>query len=186
MMKNIDYLNKISEISDKIIKMAELGKDTTALEQMLQQMMAAAMQQPEPEPEKEPEKEKQYYQVEEKDGLKFITVPKTLASTFERGDISLVTTKEMFYEDILYYEACMVPGETTRNKVKYLLEQKAKELGGTALCKMFNQSYVAKKKEIKKKASGVISGKESSRGRGETKSWEQNQVHGHARVVHRQ
>ena len=151
MMKNIDYLNKISEISDKIIKMAELGKDTTALEQMLQQMMAAAMQQPEPEPEKEPEKEKQYYQVEEKDGLKFITVPKTLASTFERGDISLVTTKEMFYEDILYYEACMVPGETTRNKVKYLLEQKAKELGGTALCKMFNQSYVAKKKEIKKK-----------------------------------
>lgn len=153
-MKNIDYLNKISEISDKIIKMAELGKDTTALEQMLQQMMAAAMQQPEPEkePEKEQEKEpeKEYYQVEEKDGLKFITVPKTLASTFERGDISLVTTKEMFYEDILYYEACMVPGETTRNRVKYLLEQKAKELGGTALCKMFNQSYVAKKKEIKK------------------------------------
>lgn len=147
MMKNIDYLNKISEISDKIIKMGELGKNTTALEQMLQQMMAAAMQQP--EPEKEPEK--QYYQVEEKDGLKFITVPKTLASTFERGDISLVTTKEMFYEDILYYEACMVPSVTDRNKVKYLLEQKAKELGGTALAKMFNQSYVAKKKEIKEK-----------------------------------
>lgn len=147
MMKSIDYLNKISEISDKIIKMAELGKDTTALEQMLQQMMAAAMQQP--EPEKEPEKK--YYQVEEKDGLKFITVPKTLSNTFEKGDISLVTTKDMFYEDILYYEACMVPGETTRNKVKYLLEQKAKELGGTALCKMFNQSYVAKKKELKKK-----------------------------------
>ena len=131
MTKNIDYLNKISEISDKIIKMAELGKDTTALEQMLQQMMAAAMQQPEKEPEekepeKEPEKEKQYYQVEEKDGLKFITVPKTLANTFEKGDISLVTTKELFYEDVLYYEACMVPGETTRNRVKYLLEQKAK------------------------------------------------------------
>lgn len=153
-MKNID-LNKVNELADKIIKMKELGLDTTALEQMLQQMMAAAMQQPEPErePEKEQEKEpeKEYYQVEEKDGLKFITVPKTLASTFERGDISLVTTKEMFYEDILYYEACMVPGETTRNRVKYLLEQKAKELGGTALAKMFNQSYVAKKKEIKKK-----------------------------------
>ena len=29
-MMNIDYLNKISEISDKIIKMAELGKDMTA------------------------------------------------------------------------------------------------------------------------------------------------------------
>ena len=153
-MKNID-LNKVNELADKIIKMKEIGLNTTALEQMLQQMMAAAMQQPEPErePEKEQEqkKEKQYYKVEEKDGLKFITVPKTLASTFERGDISLVTTKEMFYEDILYYEACMVPGETTRNKVKYLLEQKAKELGGTALVKMFNQSYVAKKKEIKKK-----------------------------------
>lgn len=53
MMKSIDYLNKISEISDKIIKMAELGKDTTALEQMLQQMMTAAMQQPEPEKELE-------------------------------------------------------------------------------------------------------------------------------------
>lgn len=154
-MMNIDYLNKINEISDKIIKMAELGRDTTALEQMLQQMMAAAMLQPEPEPEKElekePEKEKQYYQVEEKDGLKFITVPKTLSNTFEKGDISLVTTKEMFYGDILYYEACMVPGETTRNQVKYLLEQKAKELGGTALAKMFNQSYVAKKREIKQK-----------------------------------
>ena len=146
-MKNID-MNKVNELADKIIKMKEMGLNTTALEQMLQQMMAAAMQQP--EPEKEPEKEKQYYQVEEKDGLKFITVPKTLASTFERGDISLVTTKELFYEDVLYYEACMVPGETTRNRVKYLLEQKAKELGGTALCKMFNQSYVAKKKEIKK------------------------------------
>lgn len=157
MMKNIDYLNKISEISDKIIKMAELGKDTTALEQMLQQMMAAAMQQPEPEKEpekeqeKEQEKEKQYYKVEKKDGLEFITVPKTLRNTFEKGDISLVTTEEMFYEDILYYEACMVPGATTRNKVKLLLEKKAKELGGTALVKMFNQSYVAKKKEIKEK-----------------------------------
>ena len=152
MMKNID-MNQVNELADKIIKMKEIGLNTTALEQMLQQMMAAAMQQPEPEKgpeEKEPEKEKQYYQVEEKDGLKFITVPKTLASTFERGDISLVTTKELFYEDVLYYEACMVPGETTRNRVKYLLEQKAKELGGTALCKMFNQSYVAKKKEIKK------------------------------------
>lgn len=148
-MMNIDYLNKINEISDKIIKMAELGKNTTALEQMLQQMMAAAMQQP--EPGKEPEKEQKYYQVEEKDGMKFITVPKTLSNTFEKGDISLVTTKEMFYGDILYYEACMVPGETTRNQVKYLLEQKAKELGGTALAKMFNQSYVAKKREIKQK-----------------------------------
>ena len=144
-MMNIDYLNKISEISDKIIKMGELGKNTTALEQMLQQMMAAAMQQP------EPEKEQKYYQVEEKDGLKFITVPKTLANTFEKGDISLVTKAEQFYEDGLYYEACMVPGATTRNRVKYLLEQKAKELGGTALCKLFNQNYVAKKKEIKQK-----------------------------------
>lgn len=155
-MKDID-LNKVNELADKIIKMKELGLNTTALEQMLQQMMAAATQQPEPEkepekgPEKEPEKEKQYYQVEEKDGLKFITVPKTLRNTFEKGDISLVTTEEMFYEDILYYEACMVPGATTRNKVKLLLEKKAKELGGTALCKMFNQSYVAKKKEIKEK-----------------------------------
>lgn len=147
-MKDIDYLNKISEISDKIIKMAELGKDTTALEQMLQQMMAAAMQQP--EPEKEPEK----IRIVEKDGLKIAIVPKnpkSLADTFGNGDISLVTKKEQFYEDGLYYEACMVQGETTRNRVKYLLEQKAKELGGTALCKMFNQSYVAKKKEIKKK-----------------------------------
>jgi len=152
-MMNIDYLNKISEISDKIIKMAELGKDTTALEQMLQQMMAAAMQQPEPEkePEKEQEKEKQYYEVEKKDGLEFITVPKTLRNTFENGDISLVTKEEQFYDDLLYYEACMVPGATTRNKVKLLLEKKAKELGGTALAKMFNQSYVAKKKEIKEK-----------------------------------
>lgn len=147
-MKDIDYLNKISEISDKIIKMAELGKDTTALEQMLQQMMAAAMQQP--EPENEPEK----IRIVEKDGLKIAIVPKnpkSLADTFGNGDISLVTKKEQFYEDELYYEACMVQGETTRNRVKYLLEQKAKELGGTALCKMFNQSYVAKKKEIKKK-----------------------------------
>ena len=155
-MMNID-LNKVNELADKIIKMKELGLNTTALEQMLQQMMAAAMQQPETEKEpeketeKEPEKEQKYYQVEEKDGLKFITVPKTLANTFEKGDISLVTTKELFYEDVLYYEACMVPGATTRNRVKYLLEQKAKELGGTALCKLFNQNYVAKKKEIKEK-----------------------------------
>lgn len=155
-MMNID-LNKVNELADKIIKMKEIGLNTTALEQMLQQMMAAAMQQPEPkkepekEPEKKPEKEQKYYQVEEKDGLKFITVPKTLSNTFEKGDISLVTTKEMFYEDGLYYEACMVPGATTRNRVKYLLEQKAKELGGTALVKMFNQSYVAKKKEIKER-----------------------------------
>ena len=56
-MMNIDYLNKISEISDKIIKMKELGLNTAALEQMLQQMMAAAMQKPEPEKEPEPTKE---------------------------------------------------------------------------------------------------------------------------------
>lgn len=156
-MKDID-MNKVNELADKIIRMKELGLNTTALEQMLQQMMAAAMQQPEPEkepeekePEKEPEKEKQYYQVEEKDGMQFITVPKTLANTFENGDISLVTKEEQFYDDLLYYEACMVPGATTRNKVKLLLEKKAKELGGTALVKMFNQSYVAKKKEIKEK-----------------------------------
>lgn len=152
-MKNIDYLNKISEISDKIIKMAELGKDTTALEQMLQQMMAAAMQQPEPE-EKEPEKgPKPLPPVENIDGLQVITLsksPKTMRDCFERGDISLVTTKEQFYEDELYEAACRVVRETDRNKIKYLLEQKAKELGGTALCKMFNQSYVAKKREIKK------------------------------------
>ena len=120
-MMNID-LNKVNELADKIIKMKEIGLNTTALEQMLQQMMAAAMQQP--EPEKEPEKEPKYYQVEEKDGVKFITVPKTLRNTFENGDISLVTTEEMFYEDILYYEACMVPGATTRNKVKLLLEKR--------------------------------------------------------------
>lgn len=157
MMKNID-LNKVNELADKIIKMKELGLGTTALEQMLQQMMAAAMQQPEPEkgpeekePENEPEKERQYYKVEKKDGLEFITVPKTLRNTFEKGDISLVTKEEQFYDDLLYYEACMVPGATTRNKVKLLLEKKAKELGGTALVKMFNQSYVAKKKEIKEK-----------------------------------
>lgn len=152
MMKNIDYLNKISEISDKIIKMAELGRDTTALEQMLQQMMAEAMQQP--EPEKEPEKvPKALPPVENIDGLQVITLsklPKTMRDCFERGDISLVTTKEQFYEDELYEAACRVTRETDRNKIKYMLEQKAKELGGTALCKMFNQSYVAKKREIKK------------------------------------
>ena len=154
-MMNIDYLNKISEISDKIIKMAELGRDTTALEQMLQQMMAAAMQQPEPEKEpeeKEPEKEPEKIRIVEKDGVQFAIVPKnpkSLARAFENGDISLVTKEEQFYEDGLYYDACMVPGATTRNKVKLLLEKKAKELGGTALVKMFNQSYVAKKKEIK-------------------------------------
>ena len=151
-MKNIDYLNKISEISDKIIKMAELGKDTTALEQMLQQMMTAAIQQP--EPEKEPEKEPRALPpVENIDGLQVITLsklPKTMRDCFERGDISLVTTKEQFYEDELYEAACRVVRETDRNKIKYMLEQKAKELGGTALCKMFNQSYVAKKREIKK------------------------------------
>lgn len=150
-MKNIDYLNKISEISDKIIKMAELGKDTTALEQMLQQMMAAAMQQP--EPEKEPEKEP--YTVENIDGLQVITLPKktpptTMAGCFEIGDISPVTTEEDFYKDELYEAACRVTRETDRHTVRYRLEQKAKQLGGTALCKMFNQNYVAKKKELKK------------------------------------
>ena len=68
MMKSIDYLNKISEISDKIIKMAELGKDTAALEQMLQQIMTAAMQQPEPEKEPEKEQEKEPEKEPEKTG----------------------------------------------------------------------------------------------------------------------
>ena len=148
-MTNID-LNKVNELADKIIKMKEIGLDTTALEQMLQQMMAAAMQQP--EPEKKPEKEPEGIRIVERDGVQFAIVPKnpkSLASAFENGDISLVTKEEQFYEDGLYYDACMVPGATTRNKVKLLLEKKAKELGGTALVKMFNQSYVAKKKEIK-------------------------------------
>ena len=148
MMKNID-MNQVNELADKIIKMKELGLNTTALEQMLQQMMAAAMQQP--EPEKEP---KALPPVENIDGLQVITLskmPKTMRGCFERGDISLVTTKEQFYEDELYEAACRVTRETDRNKIKYMLEQKAKELGGTALCKMFNQSYVAKKREIKKK-----------------------------------
>ena len=147
-MKNID-MNQVNELADKIIKMKELGLNTTALEQMLQQMMAAAMQQP--EPEKEP---KALPPVENIDGLQVITLskmPKTMRGCFERGDISLVTTKEQFYEDELYEAACRVTRETDRNKIKYMLEQKAKELGGTALCKMFNQSYVAKKREIKKK-----------------------------------
>lgn len=148
MMKNID-MNQVNELADKIIKMKELGLNTTALEQMLQQMMAAATQQP--EPEKEP---KALPPVENIDGLQVITLskmPKTMRGCFERGDISLVTTKEQFYEDELYEAACRVTRETDRNKIKYMLEQKAKELGGTALCKMFNQSYVAKKREIKKK-----------------------------------
>ena len=148
MMKNID-MNQVNELADKIIKMKELGLNTTALEQMLQQMMAAATQQP--EPEKEP---KALPPVENIDGLQVITLskmPKTMRGCFERGDISLVTTKEQFYDDELYEAACRVTRETDRNKIKYMLEQKAKELGGTALCKMFNQSYVAKKREIKKK-----------------------------------
>lgn len=151
MMKNID-INKVNELADKIIKMKELGLNTTALEQMLQQMMAAAMQQP--EPEKEPEKEP--YTVENIDGLQVITLPKkprptTMAGCFEIGDISPVTTEEDFYKDELYEAACRVTRETDRHTVRYRLEQKAKQLGGTALCKMFNQSYVAKQKEIKKK-----------------------------------
>lgn len=150
-MKNID-MNQVNELADKIIRMKELGLNTTALEQMLQQMMAAAMQQPGPgkEPEKEP---RALPPVENIDGLQVITLskmPKTMRDCFERGDISLVTTKEQFYEDELYEAACRVVRETDRNKIKYMLEQKAKELGGTALCKMFNQSYVAKKREIKK------------------------------------
>lgn len=148
MMKNID-MNQVNELADKIIKMKELGLNTTSLEQMLQQMMAAAMQQP--EPEKEPET---LPPVENIDGLQVITLskmPKTMRGCFERGDISPVTTKEAFYEDELYEAACRVTRETDRNKIKYMLEQKAKELGGTSLVKMFNQSYVAKKREIKKK-----------------------------------
>lgn len=147
-MKNID-MNQVNELADKIIKMKELGLNTTALEQMLQQMMAAATQQP--EPEKEP---KALPPVENIDGLQVITLskmPKTMRGCFERGDISPVTTKEAFYEDELYEAACRVTRETDRNKIKYMLEQKAKELGGTSLVKMFNQSYVAKKKEIKEK-----------------------------------
>ena len=99
MMKNID-MNQVNELADKIIKMKELGLNTTALEQMLQQMMAAAMQQP--EPEKEP---KALPPVENIDGLQVITLskmPKTMRGCFERGDISPVTTKEAFYEDELY------------------------------------------------------------------------------------
>lgn len=152
-MKDID-LNKVNELADKIIKMKELGLNTTALEQMLQQMMAAAMQQPEPEKEPEEKEPKALPPVENIDGLQVITLskmPKTMRGCFERGDISPVTTKEAFYEDELYEAACRVTRETDRNKIKYMLEQKAKELGGTALCKMFNQSYVAKKREIKKK-----------------------------------
>lgn len=147
-MKNID-MNQVNELADKIIKMKELGLNTTAMEQMLQQMMAAAMQQP--EPEKEP---KALPPVENIDGLQVITLskmPKTMRGCFERGDISPITTKEAFYEDELYEAACRVTRETDRNKIKYMLEQKAKELGGTSLVKMFNQSYVAKKKEIKEK-----------------------------------
>lgn len=151
-MKDID-MNKVNELADKIIRMKELGLNTTALEQMLQQMMAAVMQQP--EPEKEPEKgPKPLPPVENIDGLQVITlskIPETMRDCFERGDISPVTTKEAFYKDELYEAACRVTRETDRNKIKYMLEQKAKELGGTALVRMFNQSYVAKKREIKKK-----------------------------------
>lgn len=177
MMKNIDYLNKISEISDKIIKMAELGKDTTALEQMLQQMMAAAMQQPEPEKEPEP-----LPPVENIDGLPVITLPKTLSyddgeaeyvktvnatgddaaagtrtasgvyyRCFAAGRIDCIKSADAFQDDTLYRALFkLMTDEVKQRLIQNQLEQKAKALGGTALVTMFKQTCTAAKRKYKK------------------------------------
>ena len=127
-------LNKISEISEKIIRMEELGLNTSALQEMLKR----AMQEPaEPEGGQEEIPEK-------KPGVDY-------CCSFKSGRIDCVTGRDNFYDEAMYtalYGA--IPSEVLQNQIRYKLEQKAKEFGGTALAKMFNQTCNAKKREIRK------------------------------------
>ena len=70
---------------------------------------------------------------------------------FNNGKIDCVKTEEQFYEDALYVTMYkFVKNEITRNTLERLLEKKAKEIGGTALAKMFNKNCSAVKKRVKK------------------------------------
>ena len=135
-------LNKISEISEKIIRMEELGLNTSALQEMLKR----AMQEPaEPEGGQEEIPEK-------KPGVDY-------CCSFKSGRIDCVTGRDNFYDEAMYtalYGA--IPSEVLQNQIRYKLEQKAKEFGGTG---KNVQSDLQREKAGDKKTEG--GGKKSNR-----------------------
>ena len=103
--------------------MEELGLNTSALQEMLKRAMQESAE-PEGGQEEIPEK---------KPGVDY-------CHSFKSGRIDCVTGRDNFYDEAMYtalYGA--IPSEVLQNQIRYKLEQKAKEFGGTALAKMFNQ-----------------------------------------------
>lgn len=79
------------------------------------------------------------------------TASGTYYRCFEAGRIDCIKTADAFQDDTLYRALFrLVTDEIRQHKLQYQLEQKAKELGGTALATMFRQTCTAAKRKYKK------------------------------------
>lgn len=149
-------INDILALSESIKNLQGAGIDTASMVDSLNKMMAAMAEQM-----KTPERVEPLAEPVENGSavLVYNNTPKEAAGEidyykyFSAGNVDCVTRKENFYDDAMYnvlYRG--IKDSVLQNQVKYKLEQKAKEIGGTALVKMFNQTCSAKKKETKKEA----------------------------------
>lgn len=113
--------------------------------QMMQMMMSMMQQATEPEMKKEKIMTPEGVEVEVYDTGSYY-------ECFNEGKIGCVTKKEQFYDEKLYTTLYnLTCGDIRMNNVISLLEEKAKELGGTALAQHFKKNCVAAKKEAKEK-----------------------------------
>lgn len=122
---------------------AQLPQEMQA--QMMQMMMSMMQQATEPEMKKEKIMTPEGVEVEVYDTGSYYEF-------FNEGKIGCVTKKEQFYDEKLYTTLYnLTCGDIRRNNVISLLEDKAKQLGGTALVQHFKKNCVAAKKEAKEK-----------------------------------
>ena len=89
----------------------------------------------EPEPEKEMEKKNsgEYYRDFSKEKIDCVTS----ADDFTDGELY----RAMFY---------LITKEVLQNKIQFMLEERAKNIGGTMLCNLFKKNCTAEKKRYKK------------------------------------
>ena len=79
------------------------------------------------------------------------TASGTYYRCFEAGRIDCIKTADAFQDDTLYRALFkLMTDEIKQRKIQYQLEQKAKDLGGTALATMFRQTCTAAKRKYKK------------------------------------
>lgn len=137
MNTNLDMMQMMQQIQQMTPEQMQLMMATMAniMGQAGQMQEAEQLTAAEPEPEKEMEKKNsgEYYRDFSKEKIDCVTS----ADDFTDGELY----RAMFY---------LITKEVLQNKIQFMLEERAKNIGGTMLCNLFKKNCTAEKKRYKK------------------------------------